>query len=110
MNAAKLRHRIALRSMQVTKSATGANIATPVEIASVWAAIEPVGGREAFRSGRETADLTHDVTIRYRAEVTAANQVLHGERVFDVMRVIDVLERHRWMRLECREQRTAATP
>ena len=39
------------------------------DVATVWAAVEPLSAGESQRAQQAGADLTHRVTIRYRADV-----------------------------------------
>lgn len=69
MQAGRMRHRIKLLWPTNGAPAAQNSFGEPQEpsgvFAAVWAAIEPVYGREKFQDGREYAAVTHRVTIRY---------------------------------------------
>lgn len=100
----RLRHRVRIERLdESTRDASGAVVPNWVTLATVWAAIEPVGGRESLVNGQVQADATHRVLLRLREDVTAkerlvwltgrpANQVLNIERVAPAVGVGNSLE------------------
>jgi len=99
----KLRHRITLQEIIKTDDGYGGIVETWKDIATVWAAIEPLKGTERYQAQQVQSELTHKVTIRYRAGIKPQMRILYGNRVFDIEAVIDVDERHRWLELLCSE-------
>ncbi|SRR6266852_3421193 len=75
------------------------------DLATVWASIEPLSGRELAWAETLTADVTHKVTIRYYPGITPKMRFLYLDprtnlqRLFNIELVRDLEERHR--RLEC---------
>jgi SPP1 family predicted phage head-tail adaptor len=45
-----------------------------------------------------------DVVIRYRAGLNQTMRVKYGSRQFEIQGIVDLDERHRWMRLTCEER------
>ncbi|MCL5995498.1 MAG: phage head closure protein [Chloroflexi bacterium] len=90
MKAGDLRHRITIQRQASTETQnTHGEQTTPwVELATVWAAIEPQSGGEATEQDRRIATVTHRVRIRHREGVTPAMRVLHGARVFEILAVV----------------------
>ena len=76
------------------------NIAT---VPTVWAAIEPLSGREFFEAQRAAAEVTHRIRIRYRADLTAKHRVTFGSRIFDVLAILEA-DRRRETHLLVRER------
>lgn len=99
----KLRHRITLQELVKTDDGYGGIVETWQDVATVWAAIEPLKGTERYQAQQVQSELTHKVTIRYRAGIKPQMRILYGNRVFDIEAVIDVDERHRWLELLCSE-------
>lgn len=105
LNVGDLRHQITIQQMADTTDDYG----TPVEtdewntFATVWAAINPLTGREYIQTQNVIPDLTATIKIRYLPGVTTRMRVLYGTRVFDIKAVIDVEEHHREMQLMCAE-------
>ena len=60
-----------------------------VRVATVWARVEPLGGREGF--GQQQFVATGDLrfTIRWRDDVTPLHRVVHEGVTYDVVSVAD---------------------
>ena len=103
MEAGRLRNRVTLQEKEVTKDAYGAEVITWADVATVWAAVEPLAGRE-FMEGRSLdAELSTRIRIRYREGVRPTYRATWGDHVYDIQSVIDVNGRHRELLLMCRE-------
>jgi SPP1 family predicted phage head-tail adaptor len=72
-------------------------------VATVWAAIEPLTGNELFQAGQFNPSLSHRVRIRYYPGIRPSWKVKYGTRTFDIKSVADVDERHREVVLMCEE-------
>ena len=104
MNAGRMRHRVTIQ--QQVRSATdyGGYEESWVDVATVWARIEPLMGRERWHGDQIESDLTHRVTIRYRSDVTPQMRVLYGSRVLKIISVINSGERDETLILLCTEE------
>ena len=105
MNPGKLRHRITLQEYREILDQYG----TPIDqgwqdVATVWASVEPIQGREYIQLQNTQSGLTTRIRIRYRPGITPAMRVLYGTRVFDIQSVIDFEERHIELQLMCIER------
>ena len=103
LEAGALRHRITLQSATDTPDGGGGFTTVWTDVATVWAAIEPLKGREQLHAAQLETPVTHRVTLRYRAGVTPKMRVKFGTRVFNIRAVIDAEERHRTLELMCEE-------
>jgi SPP1 family predicted phage head-tail adaptor len=81
----------------------GGTVETWQNIATVWAAIEPLRGNERYTAQQVQTELSHKVTIRYRSEVKPQMRLVYKGRIFEIEAAIDVEERHRWLELLCSE-------
>lgn len=92
--ASRLKQRITIE--QPTESADGAGGTTRSwsTLATVWAELVPLrsGRGESLVNRQLTAEVTHRITIRYRADVTTAMRVSYGGRVFNIRKVTNVGE------------------
>lgn len=67
--------------------------------------IRPLQGTERLRAMQTQANATHQITGRYRSDVTSATQLVHEGRKFKVVAPpVDMEERHEWLQLLCREE------
>lgn len=99
-----LRQRVGIeRAARVADGGGGAD-ETWEMLAEVWAAVLPVTGGERFEADAIEARVTHEVWMRYRADVTPDMRLRLGSRLFDVRAVIDFEERHRFLKCLCEER------
>lgn len=109
MRAARLRHRVTIQQPVVAVNGYGERITTWSTVATVWAAVEPLRGREFFDAEQVQAEISHRVIMRYRAGMESTMRLLHEGRVLHITAPpIDVDERHRELQLMCREMPDAA--
>lgn len=77
-DARKLRHRVILQAPAETQNQqTGDMEITWNDVATVWAAIEPLSGREFIAAQAENNEVSARITIRYRPDVTGKWRLLH---------------------------------
>lgn len=105
MRAGTLRHKV---TIQKTGSQTLDSSRQPVDlwvkVADVWAAVEPLSGRELVIAQQQQPDVTHRVRMRARDDVTAKMRVRHGGRTLYIESATNVDERDRELHLMCRER------
>ena len=98
----EMRQRIALQAKTITKS-EGIPLENWTTVATVWAAVSDISGKEYFQAGALQSEVTTRIKIRYRTGITTSMRVLYGSRVFQILSVIDKDERHRVIELMCKE-------
>ncbi len=103
LEAGRLDKRVTLQAHGITQDANGTPVEGWSDVATVWAAVEPLSGREFFAAAQVQAEQMQRITIRYRTGVTAAMRVAWAGRLFDITAVIDWRERHEALQLMCRE-------
>jgi SPP1 family predicted phage head-tail adaptor len=107
MQAGKLRHPVTIQSSAVTQSSTGAMTTTWSDFATgIWAAIEPIMGRELFSAQQVQSNLTTRIRIRHLAGVHEKMRVKYVDRdsvtnYYDIEAVIPVNERGAEIHLMC---------
>lgn len=101
--AGLLRHRVQIQRKSVVVSATGTETETWTTIDTVWASVSPVEGREVVQGIRLLADVTHLIELRYRAGLTPADRFVFGNRIFDVVQLLDTDERHIELKVQAKE-------
>ena len=101
--ASKLRHRITFQERATGQDEFGQPIDTWQDICTVWAAVEPLSGREFWAAQQVQAEVTTRIRIRYRQGIRPEMRVLYDGRTYDIQTVIDPEERHVELQLMCRE-------
>lgn len=110
IDAGKLRHRVLLQSYTGAVDDYGDPLYSDDDHwtteATVWAAIDPVSGKEFYAAEQAQSSVSHKIRLRYRQGVSAAWRVLYGSRVFRILSVIDWEERHESLLLMVQEVET----
>jgi len=82
----------------------------PIPVATVWAAIEPMRGREYTAAMAEHAEVTTRIRIRYREDIDRTMIVRYKEpgdpefREFEILHIIHPEFRRRELQLMCKER------
>jgi SPP1 family predicted phage head-tail adaptor len=71
MNAGSLRYRLTIQAIDKTPTTAGETADVWSDIATVWASIDPLDGRELWIAKQQQATETHKITMRYRDDITA---------------------------------------
>lgn len=103
MRAGRLRHRVTIQQKTVSQDGYGAEVITWADVATVWASVEPLRGREFLDTRREGAEVSTRIVIRYRAGIVPEMRVTFGDHVYDLLSVVHVEERARELQLMCKE-------
>lgn len=87
ISAGQLSHRVRIQQPTTLKDPLGAPTQVWVDLATVWADIAPISGREARIADRIAVEVSHQITVRYQpffADLKAVAQmrVLFKGRVF----------------------------
>lgn len=85
LNAGTLRHKITIQRLEDVEDSAGEvqdsngdPVQEWVDVATVWAAIEPVSGREFIAAQAEQSKVIARIVIRYRNDIDAAMRLFHA--------------------------------
>lgn len=101
--AGKLRHRVTFQRLVDGQDAYGQPVQTWTDVVTVWAAVEPIRGREYFAAAQVSSEVTTRIRVRYQPGMTPDMRVRFGARVYGIISVIDPEERHQELQLMCKE-------
>jgi SPP1 family predicted phage head-tail adaptor len=105
MQAGALRHVIDIQARDLGQDAYGGPKNTwGREIAGVRAEVKQLSGRELLAAQQIHADISHQVTIRYLAGVSALYRVIFEGRWLDIQAVLNPDGRKIAMQLMCIER------
>jgi SPP1 family predicted phage head-tail adaptor len=79
MRSGKLRHRVVIKKPVETQNTFGEPEVRWQDFATVWAAIEPLRGREYFAAKQINAEVEANVTIRYLEGMSAKMKIIHDQ-------------------------------
>ncbi len=82
--AGELRHRVLIQQQVTTRDEDGVQTTSWVEVATVWASVEPLSAREFIQSGQTQAAVTARITIRYREGLLPTMRIVHRGQVFNI--------------------------
>src|SRR5216684_4568255 len=110
MRAGSLNRRLHLQKAVMVADAEGTTTETWTDLDTVWAHVDPVSARELFQAGQPEERISHQITIRWRADVTAKMRFLFfataataTPRIFLIHTMLDPDEGHRELDCMCEE-------
>ncbi|MDE1901664.1 MAG: phage head closure protein [Alphaproteobacteria bacterium] len=91
MKIGDMRKQISIQQEQPTPDGAGGYALAWVTLATVWADIMPVSGRETFAAAHLEGRVTHKITLRWRGDVaiTSDMRVLYNTRAFNIHAVMN---------------------
>lgn len=105
MGAGRLDQRVTLQEPTNTRDAQGSVSTTWADVATVWAAVEDLAGREYFAAAETQAEVSSRIIIRTRDGVAPTMRAVCGSRTWDIQAVIRPAGRMDMMHLMCVERR-----
>jgi len=103
VNIGKLRHRVTIQNKVTLLDGYGGVTSTWQDVATVWASVEPLNGRELYAAQQVKAELTHRIRIRYMSGIKPEMRIAFDNRTFEIEAIIDPEERHESLELLCSE-------
>ena len=106
MRAGRLRHRVVIQQPNPTTDTFGQPVKGWSTVATIWAAVEPLNGREYFTAQQMNAETKVRIRIRYGSElssITAAWRVTYGGKTYDIIEIIQPKEINQEIILMCKE-------
>lgn len=103
MRAGVLDKRLTIQRKQVTQDGFGAEVITWVEVATVWAQIAPLQGRELLIGKAIEAEQTTRITIRHIDGLRSSMRAVWGTHVYDITDVQPVEQAGKMINMFCRE-------
>lgn len=109
MRAGQLNRRLHLQAVVMTADSEGASVEAWADVDVVWASIDPIRGTELFQAAQVEEKISHNVTMRWRSDVTVKMRFLYSEtptgivRIFLIHALIDPNEGHREIDCMCEE-------
>jgi len=81
----------------------GAPLMTWEELATVWAAVEPLNGREFWAQQQVQSSVSVRIRIRYLNSVLPGMKAEYNSKTYVIQNVIDKEEKHQELQLMCSE-------
>lgn len=105
MRIGQLRHPVELQKFINVQDELGNQIEEWTTVATVWAAVEPVSGKEYWEARMLQAETTVKVTLRYRPGLNPVEYrlVFRGE-IYEIESIINLEGRDRLLQLMCKKK------
>ena len=101
ITAGALRERVTLQQRTAGADELGQELTTWADVATVFAAVEPIRGREFFAAGQMQAAVDVRITIRHRAGVVPTMRAVHRGVPHEIVAVIDTDAAREVLELMC---------
>ena len=88
MRAGRLNKRVTIQSPATGQDATGEPTTGWTDVATVWASIVDVSGREYVAAGGLQNSAQTKIMIRYRSGIVPSMRVVHGSDTFNIEAVL----------------------
>lgn len=72
-----MKHRITFQKNESRRGVLGELVSEWVDMATVWAEVRTISGRELMSSGTIYSEATVRIWTRYRDDITTANRILY---------------------------------
>jgi SPP1 family predicted phage head-tail adaptor len=110
VNAGRLRHRVTLQQLPAnrTPSPRGQLPSNWATVATFWADVAPLQGRELSNAQQIKATVTHRLTMRWPGSsltITPSMRFTWGSRIFNIVAVLNADERNRRLDIIAEEQK-----
>lgn len=99
--AANLNQRIRLQKFIGTQDSFGETNGTWTDIATVWADIRYLNGKEYLAAQREINKAAVSIRIRWRNDVEPTMRVLHGNAIYNIEAVLPDMQKRMHLDLVC---------
>jgi SPP1 family predicted phage head-tail adaptor len=99
-----MRRRLALQAPVEVPDLAGGVARSWADVATLWAAVEPLASAPVVLGDAPTSRTTHRVTLRWRSGVAAGMRLAEGARIFSIRTAFDPDERRRRLVLLVEEE------
>lgn len=103
MNPGLLRHRITLQKFMVITDPDGFITQQWQDVATVWAAVENLHGREYWEAASVQAENTVKFTIRYRPDVDQTMRIVFRGKIYNIISVDNIKYRNEYIEIKAKE-------
>ncbi|MFA5715840.1 MAG: phage head closure protein [Candidatus Paceibacterota bacterium] len=101
MNPGDLRSRIIIEEATYTDNGFGGKITTWTTLATVWAKVEHLSGRELQIAQLISPNILYEITIRYRSDMSTQYRIYYSGQYFNIRDIKDLDNMHKWLYLKC---------
>lgn len=82
--AGQLRHYAELQSKNEVPDGAGGTTVTWVKSRNIWCRIQPISGVQQMESMRRNSTISHEITARYRDDITTEKRIVHRGTAYNI--------------------------
>ncbi len=95
--------RVTLRRREMVSQPEGGHVALFVPLASVWARVRSLRGRQGTSADGRAVEISHAVVLRFRSDIAPGDRILYRGRALDVVSAADLDGRRAFLSCACSE-------
>lgn len=103
MTAGQLDTFITLQAKSVARDAVGEAVPEWYDVATVWAKVKDLSGRELIAARAVQSESARRITLRWRTGVTSDMRIIHQGRALAITAPPRMIGRRQWLELDCSE-------
>ncbi len=89
----RLRYRITIQQQSNAQDAFGEQVRSWTDVATVWAEILPLNGKEMFSAQANQNQVSSKIIIRHRNDITPAMRIKQGNTEYNIEAVLPQVRR-----------------
>lgn len=99
----RLNKRITIQSKTKTSDGLGGYSEIWSNLKTLWAEIKPISNSNNFETNQIEEKITHIITVRYYNSLTTQHRIKYGDRIFNIIGIINPLENNQTMEITAEE-------
>jgi len=103
MRAGRRNKKIQIRGFVQAKDEFGQPVKTPFTVATVWASINPLTGRETWIAEKYSAELDTKIEIRWRTDIREDYHIKHGKSFYKIEYIVNPEMANRDLIIACKK-------
>lgn len=100
----QMQHRVTVEKPIHRMDSQGGYVDTWEPVCTVWAQIQPLEGRELIEAMQVVWHVSHKIYMRYNPLIDAGYRIRYGDRVFNIVAIIDTDMQHKELEVLVDEQ------
>jgi SPP1 family predicted phage head-tail adaptor len=104
MNISELRHRLVLEQPVETPDGAGGVARSYASVTTLWASVTPVTAHAETAADALGAEVTHNIIIRFRADVTTHHRLREDTLIFRIVALRDQDGSGRFLEIDAQER------
>lgn len=101
MTAGQLRERVTIQQAVETPDGGGGSSIDWQDVATVWAEVRPLSGRERLQAQQLESAVNYRIRIRFRSDITAGMRLVWRDQVMNIRAVYNEDQKRAYLTLDC---------